>query len=282
VREHGAPVERKRKMKYRPDVDGLRAVAVSSVVLFHALPVLAPGGFVGVDVFFVISGFLVTTIIQGELAAGHFSLLDFYDRRARRILPALLVVIAATAVAAWALYLPAHLIEIGSAAFWSVLFLANMYFLAEVDYFGAPEEAQPLLHLWSLGVEEQFYVVTPLLMLFAVRFGRRGILVLLVAASAVSFLGAAAAVHLHQKSAFYALPFRFWELGIGAVLAVARPRLGGRTAHGASLLGAGLLGAAVWGYSRGMIFPGPAALVPCLGAADRGGPAGGGQPGACA
>ena len=144
-------------------MDGLRAIAVIAVIIFHAFPTLLPGGFIGVDVFFVIGGFLITGIIQKRTDVGVFSFLDFYKRRARRLFPALALVIAATLVFGWFLLLPWQYEELGKEALAGSLFVPNLLYWYEAGYFDVSAKAKPLLHLWSLGVEEQFYAVWPLL-----------------------------------------------------------------------------------------------------------------------
>ena len=157
------------RRKYRPEVDGLRAIAVMLVLIFHAFPQALPGGFIGVDVFFVISGFLITGIITRELALGRFSLLGFYDRRIRRIFPALIVVLAAPWSLGWLWMLPAAFAQLGSDAFASAAFFANIALLLQSGYFDIESARKPLLHLWSLGIEEQFYLFWPLLLMLAAR-----------------------------------------------------------------------------------------------------------------
>ena len=160
-------------MKYRPEIDGLRAVAVLPVILFHAGFSGFSGGYVGVDVFFVLSGYLITTILIADLAEGRFSLLRFYERRARRILPALFVVMAACLPFAWFWMLPEEFKEFSHSIVAVVFFVSNVFFWQQTGYFAGAAEEKPLLHTWSLAVEEQFYIVFPLLLLVLWRFGRR-------------------------------------------------------------------------------------------------------------
>src|SRR5258707_10703851 len=155
--------------KYRPDVDGLRAVAVMLVLNFHAFPDATPGGFIGVDVFFVISGFLITGIITRELERGRFSVVEFYNRRIRRIFPALIVVLSATLALGWFWMLPQAFAQLGSDSFASAAFLANIALLLQSGYFDVESAKKPLLHLWSLGIEEQFYLFWPLLLMLVAR-----------------------------------------------------------------------------------------------------------------
>src|SRR4051812_15686842 len=151
---------------YRPDIDGLRAVAVSAVVLFHAFPNMLPGGFVGVDVFFVISGYLISTIILNEIGDSRFSFAQFYARRVRRIFPALLLMLTACSIAGWFLLLNSELEALAGNIVAGLLSVANIKYWREVGYFDGAADLKPLLHLWSLGVEEQYYLVWPVLLVF--------------------------------------------------------------------------------------------------------------------
>lgn len=255
-------------MEYRRDVDGLRAVAVLSVVLYHAFGAPLRGGFVGVDIFFVISGFIITSIITREFADGRFSLVDFWERRVRRILPPLfLVIIASIALGIW-LYLPSDLEILGVSGIWSLLFLANFFFLIEIDYFAAPEDSYPFLHLWSLAVEEQFYIILPVVFLLCFRMGIKRLFGIIALLSFLSFVSAIAIVELYPKAAFYLLPARFWELGVGVMLALLKhEHLKGFWAHMLGLLGGSLIAFSLLYYSEQTPFPGVAALPPVLGAA---------------
>ena len=158
-------------LKYRPEIDGLRAIAVLSVVIFHLFPSYLPGGFAGVDVFFVISGYLITSIISRDINSATFSFIDFYARRARRIFPALITVLISTLVAGWFLLLPDEYAQLGWHTLGGATFTSNLILWSEVGYFDLSSIEKPLLHLWSLGVEEQFYLVWPLLLWAASRFG---------------------------------------------------------------------------------------------------------------
>jgi peptidoglycan/LPS O-acetylase OafA/YrhL len=173
-------------MNYRPEIDGLRAVAVVPVILFHAGFGAFGGGYVGVDVFFVISGYLITSIILAEHAAGRFSLLRFYERRARRILPALFLVMAACLPFAWLWLMPSDMRDFSKSLASMSLFASNVFFYKQSGYFDAPTELKPLLHTWGLAVEEQYYLLFPLLLLLALRLGRRSAVSLLVVAATAS------------------------------------------------------------------------------------------------
>ena len=206
---------------YRPDIDGLRCVAVLSVLAFHAAPGWLRGGFVGVDIFFVISGFLISTIVFSNLEAGSFSLRTFYARRILRIFPALALVLATTLVLGWFVLLPEELAQLGRHIRSGAFFISNVQLWREAGYFDALSDTKPLLHLWSLGVEEQFYIVWPLLLMAAWRWRHR-LLPMVVAVVALSFVVNLWQVQRDATAAFF-LPFaRFWELLGGALLAWAR------------------------------------------------------------
>jgi peptidoglycan/LPS O-acetylase OafA/YrhL len=255
-------------MKYRPDIDGLRTVAVMPVVLYHAgLPGLS-GGFLGVDVFFVISGFLITSILAAEIGQGRYSLLRFYERRARRILPALLAVVGASLAVGWFGLLPFQFADLGESALATAGFASNVYFMLKLDYFGPAAEFSPLLHTWSLAVEEQFYILfPPLLALGLMRWGLRRTLWALGAACALSLLAAALLLPSAPKAVFYLLPFRAWELGLGALLALAALPPPRRRALREALAALGLLAivAPMALYDSTTPFPGLAAVPPVLG-----------------
>ena len=166
-------------MQYRPEIDGLRALAVLPVILFHAGFELFSGGFIGVDVFFVISGYLITTIIISEMAEDKFSIINFYDRRARRILPALFFVMAACIPFAWLWLTPTDLKDFGQSLVAVSSFSSNILFWRESGYFDGAAELKPLLHTWSLAVEEQYYILFPILLIFTWKLGLKWILILL-------------------------------------------------------------------------------------------------------
>ncbi|WP_373502411.1 acyltransferase family protein [Aestuariivirga sp.] len=250
---------------YRPDIDGLRAVAVLSVVIFHVFPAAIPGGFAGVDVFFVISGYLITGIILRERAAKAFSLVTFYARRIRRIFPALALVLALVLGFAWWSGLPHEFLAISRNTAASVVFAANFAFWSEINYFDPDKLTKPLLHLWSLGIEEQFYLVWPLLlMLVPLRFTR----IAMAAMAAASFAACVIVTASEPDTAFY-LPFtRFWELAVGGLLAATAPSiaLSAPLRNAASGIGAALL-AASFSILDSNAFPGAWALLPVAGSA---------------
>ena len=252
---------------YRPDIDGLRAIAVGAVLVFHAGMAGLPGGFVGVDVFFVISGFLITAIIARESDEGRFTYGDFYERRIRRIYPALMVVLVATLIVATLVMVPLDFRRFGRTLVWTPLFASNFAFMGQAGYFDPDGATKPLLHTWSLGVEEQFYIVFPLVLMAVKRWGwnRSRAVVAIVAAS---FAGSVAGGIAGWGDAYFLLPTRFWELGIGALLALTpwRPASTGlRAAIGgiglAAIVGSMLL------IDETMAFPGWVAAVPVLGSA---------------
>ena len=252
---------------YRRDIDGLRAVAVIAVVLFHFGVPGFSGGFVGVDVFFVISGYLITSIIWRQREAGRFSFVEFWARRARRILPALFVLLMAVLVAGWFLMAPKDYEELGRSVRYQVMFASNLLFMRQEGYFDAASDLKPLLHTWSLAVEEQFYIVFPLILtLLSSRFRhwRMALFSLLL----ISFGLSVWAVAHHPEKAFFLLPMRAWELLAGAMLAIApepKKPLTPAAAQCFSLLGLVLILVAVFGYDKSTPFPGAAALLPVVG-----------------
>jgi peptidoglycan/LPS O-acetylase OafA/YrhL len=255
-------------MVYRADIDGLRAIAVVAVMLFHFDVAPFQGGFVGVDVFFVISGFLITSIIVPELAAGTFSIGAFYERRIRRLFPALFTVLVASSFLASVMLLPADLGSFSKSLAAASLFSANIYYFRTSGYFDVPSELKPLLHTWSLAVEEQFYIVYPPLLFLAYRLLRDRVRILIGLLALVSFVASLYAVHWNPSAAFYLPFFRAWELFLGAVLAIdTLPRI---TPRARDLLGITGLAAIVFStcaFSEATVFPGASALIPCLGTA---------------
>lgn len=253
---------------YRADIDGLRALAVLPVLFFHAGVPGFSGGYVGVDVFFVISGYLITSILWRDIGLGHFSIAKFYERRIRRLLPALFVVLlACVVIGAW-LLLPMRFRDFGKSMIAVAGFASNILFYRDTGYFDAPAELKPLLHTWSLAVEEQFYLFFPLLLMWIHRNRSKWAFPLIIALAVMSFGANIAFVGQHQSAVFYLLPFRAWELLLGAILAMGiGPRLEGNLSVATCLLGIASIVAAVIGFDSSTLFPGWAALLPCLGAA---------------
>jgi peptidoglycan/LPS O-acetylase OafA/YrhL len=252
----------------RRDIDGLRALAVIPVVLFHFGISPFSGGFVGVDVFFVISGFLITGILYREISAGCFSFLNFWARRARRILPALSVVLLATLALGWLLFTDKDFSELGRTVRYQSLFISNILFMREDGYFQPASELKPLLHTWSLAVEEQYYVFFPLLiavMMRHVRYWRW----MLFAVLLVSFGLNIFYIDRNPDVAFFSLPSRAWELLCGAMLAVLPTprRLRPWVNQATGLAGLVAVLFAVFTFDRTTVFPGWAATLPVLGAA---------------
>lgn len=255
--------------KYRADIDGLRAVAVAAVVIYHFGAYWLPGGFTGVDVFFVISGFLITTIMRREISTGDFSLIAFYRRRIRRIVPALVFMLTCLLTAGWFFLMPAEYALLARSAKYAALGWSNLFFLRNTDYFDVLAEAQPLLHTWSLGVEEQFYLVWPLALVLAARFGvpQRKLLILLLLSTLASFLYANVLILIEPKSAFYLPHARFWELSVGALVAFAPNIKSEKLSQIASSLGLCLVLGSFSLLEAGNPFPGLNAMWSVLGAA---------------
>lgn len=254
---------------YRPDIDGLRAIAVLSVVIFHAFPSLIQGGFVGVDIFFVISGFLISKHIWDELDSGTFSIKLFYARRVRRIFPALGLVLLASMLAGWVILTPGEYEQLGKHVAAGVLFVSNIVFWKEAGYFDNAADTKPLLHLWSLGIEEQFYIVWPLFLAFFWRYSRH-LTWAFIGVLGISLSYSLITVHRDVVADFYSPLTRFWELALGAGLAHLAARKSASNAlrfSAISWLGLCLILAALVIVKRDDAFPGAWALLPTLGAA---------------
>ncbi len=274
------------KFRYRPEIDGLRAIAVSAVVLFHA-GLGCPGGYVGVDVFFVISGFLITSLIWKDLQHGCFTLAMFWERRARRIVPALVVLTLATWLAGWCLLLPEDFKSLGHAVVSQVAFAANFNYWLESGYFDGAAEEKPLLHTWSLAVEEQFYLIVPWLLAglhyltqpkpdpsprqHGNQRRQRAVVATCIGLAIVASLTASLlSLDRYRSATFYLLPQRAWELLCGSLVAFL-PLPGGTVRQtwreALSATGLLLIGVPIFYYDSTTPFPGLAALPPCLGAA---------------
>jgi len=275
-------------LAYRPDIDGMRAIAVLMVIGFHAFPEWMRGGFIGVDIFFVISGFLISTIIFNGLTKKNFSFIEFYSRRIRRIFPALIIVLGATLALGWVALTANEYKALGKYAVGGAAFVANLFFLHDGGYFGGAANAKPLLHLWSLGVEEQFYIVWPIALWAAWKLRvSRWLLILIIATTsfiwgALPLLIDTLGLEQHFQSpilrlllrtdklaVFYLPQTRFWELLVGAALAhlhlrgrgIAKPR------NMMALLGVGLIFLGLVTITEDKVFPSYWALFPTLGAA---------------
>lgn len=256
-------------MQYRADIDGLRAVAILPVVFFHAGYLLFGGGYVGVDIFFVISGFLITHIIAGEVREQRFSIVKFYERRIRRIFPALTVVLVFTWMAAWVVLLPERFKEFSQGLLAASLFVSNVQFWREADYFDVTAETKPLLQTWSLSVEEQFYLFFPLLLLLLRNRSRTFLIRALVAGAVASFGLGLFLMKADPPGAYFLAPGRAWQLLLGALLAlgaIPKPR-SQAVCEAIGAAGLALIGWSVFSYTSLTPFPGWAAVPPCLGAA---------------
>lgn len=277
---------------YRADIDGLRAIAVLSVVIFHAFPSALRGGFIGVDIFFVISGYLISTIIVGNLENHTFSFADFYGRRVRRIFPVLIMVMVASQVAGWYLMLADEYKQLGAHVTGGAGFLSNFLFWHESGYFDSTAETKPLLHLWSLGVEEQFYILWPALMWWSWK-KRFNLLSVTILVGLISLSLNVSVVHTDPAKAFYSPQTRFWEMTCGSILAwlslhgksisgrvrnrvntllslaifaVPRPKDGRVLSDVQSLLGILLIILGFWLVTKNSVFPGWWAMLPIAGA----------------
>ena len=257
-------------MRYRAEIDGLRAISVLPVIFFHAGFSAFHGGFIGVDVFFVISGFLITSLIQEDRQRGRFSIADFYERRARRILPALCFVLLCSLGAAWWVMNSSDFIKFGQSLAAVAVFSSGLLYVFTAGYFDTTSELNPLLHTWSLGVEEQFYLFFPLILILLSKLGGWALRIGLLALAIGSLWLAQWGTTHFPTSTFYAMPTRAWEMLIGALLALNQARLSQlpqAVCQALSLLGMGLMLAAAVLYDKATPFPSVYALVPTLGAA---------------
>lgn len=255
-------------MHYRREIDGLRAVAVLPVIAFHAGFSLFKGGYVGVDVFFVISGYLITGLLVGDIEAGRFSLMKFYERRARRILPALFVVMAVTTPLAFAVMLPRQFEDFARSLIAVTLFSSNILFWRESGYFDSVSDEKPLLHTWSLAVEEQFYLLFPLTLLIIWRFGRRGTFLCIAAVAVLSLAFSEVAWRFAPSGNFYLAPSRAWELMSGAMVALAEGERRLQRGRGPlAAAGLAMILAAVFLFDDKIPFPSVYTLLPVGGTA---------------
>ncbi|MER9255079.1 acyltransferase [Mesorhizobium sp. M0598] len=259
-------------MNYRPDISGLRAVAVVPVVLYHAGFSAISGGFIGVDIFFVISGFLITSDIIERIKNDTFSLVEFYHRRVRRIFPALFAMLGACFVIAWFVLPPGEFISFSKSAIAAALSGANVFFYRNTDYFTAAAGSLPLLHTWSLAVEEQFYLLWPLALMILMAWLRPWALIIVSALGVASIAAGQYWLPVDQPFVFYMLPTRAWELLLGGIIALPSvkamaARLERRPAEIAALAGLALIVASLFIIDSDTPFPGLSALGPCIGAA---------------
>lgn len=257
------------KSDYRLDIDGLRAVAVLAVLFYHGGVKIFSGGYVGVDVFFVISGYLITTIISREIGENKFTLLNFYERRIRRIYPALFTVAIFTLFLSGLVYDAAGFEDIGNSLISVTFFYSNFHFWQASGYFEAPSLLKPFLHAWSLSVEEQFYILFPLLMVLIARFNKSRFVLSLALVALASFTLNVYWVNQDASAAFYLVQFRAWELLVGSLLAlnIFPARIGSVSRNIFSLIGIMAIVTSVVLYSDETPFPGVAALAPILGSA---------------
>jgi len=255
------------KMNYRPEIDGLRAVAVLPVILFHAGFSVFSGGYVGVDVFFVISGFLITSILIAQLQQGSFSIARFYERRARRILPALFVVMLACMPFAYMWMVPSQLEDFSASIVATVLSLSNFYFLSQVDYFTPDADFQPLLHTWSLAIEEQYYFLFPLMLLAMRKLNFKKTAFFILFLVVLSFIFSEWAGRQNATRSFFFTFSRFWEIGVGSICAFLTVGKAQRSSNALSALGLTMILFAIFWYDKGTPFPSIYALVPVVGTA---------------
>lgn len=254
-------------MKYRTDIDGLRGLAVIAVLLFHAgLPV--SGGFVGVDVFFVISGFLITGILVHSAENKKLNVIDFYKRRIIRLYPALCATLILTMIAGFFIFDPSLLVEMSKSVPWAALSASNIYFFNDGGYFAASSDVKPLLHTWSLGVEQQFYLVWPFLIMIGTFFGRKTLSLILILVSIISVYLSQKYLSINSSASYFLTPMRVFELSIGGMLSLVNRECSSRISK-EFLCASGIIiiVASSLLMNSESPFPGVAALIPCLGAA---------------
>ena len=249
-------------MKYRAEIDGLRALAVMSVILFHAGFNLLSGGFIGVDVFFVISGYLITTLLIEEIENKTFSIISFYERRARRILPALVLVVLITIPFAWATLTPRDLKDFFQSVYSVSTFSSNILFWLEANYFDTVNELKPLLHTWSLAIEEQFYLFFPIFLFFTWRFSKDFVFWMIVVFAIISFFLSDYASRNHPDANFYLAPTRVWELFAGSIAAFILQKSEVKKSNKLSLLGLVTIIFSIFVYDENTPFPSIYALAP--------------------
>lgn len=258
-------------MQYRKEIDGLRALAIIPVIFFHADITLFTGGFVGVDVFFVISGFLITALLLEEHRDQRFSFLNFYERRARRILPALFLVLLVSTIFAYQLLSPWDLMEFAKSLLGTNLFVANIAAYQQSGYFDASSAIKPLLHIWSLSIEEQYYFILPAILLVFLRWGKRTLAIALCALLALSLFASQKKLSQDASAAFFFIFSRAWELLLGSVCALLFNTPYTKARHWAqeiaAFTGVAMIVFAIVAFNQDTPFPGVSALVPTLGTA---------------
>lgn len=252
-------------MKIRAEIDGLRAVAVLPVIFFHAGFEYFGGGFIGVDVFFVISGYLITTILIEDIENERFSVLDFYERRARRLLPALFFVMFCCIPAAWLLMLPGQMKDFSQSLIAVSMFVSNILFWRESGYFDTAAEEKPLLHTWSLAVEEQYYVLFPIFLMLSWRFGKNRVFWMIIIMAVISLLLSEWGWRNKASANFYLAPTRAWELFSGSIAAFSIQKYGVRENNSLALLGLCAIILSIVLYDESTPFPSIYALMPVLG-----------------
>jgi peptidoglycan/LPS O-acetylase OafA/YrhL len=277
-----------RSTSYRPDIDGLRAVAVLAVILYHFNAALLPGGFIGVDIFFVISGYFIIGTIVREISNGEFSLINFWERRVRRIFPAMFVMLTAVTIASYYfLLIPTHFAGYGQSLTAQSVSVSNWWFMRESGYFAAPDNIIPLLHTWTLSVEEQFYLLFPPLALLIYRFAKSKFKLLMIGIAILSFMYSVMLVHVtpsnqftvpllphvwgdatNMSAGFYFIASRFWELMVGGIIAVYALKVSNRKlSEFLSFAGLGAIVVGLLYITKASPFPGFTALFPVLGTA---------------
>lgn len=251
-------------MRYRAEIDGLRAIAVIPVILFHAGFELFSGGFVGVDIFFVISGYLITTILIDDLKKNSFSLINFYERRARRILPALYFMVILSIIFGWFVLTPYFYRDLFQTVTSISLFLSNFLLYIKSGYFAPIAELKPFMHTWSLAIEEQYYLFFPILLMIFWRFGWQKMIWMFIIIFIASFLFCLWALNHHPKANFLLLPSRVWELLAGSLLAFFIQRRGLRSNNFLAILGLLAILISVFTFDSSIPFPSYYTLIPVI------------------
>lgn len=255
-------------MDYREDINGLRAIAVLGVLIFHFGFDTLSGGFAGVDVFFVISGYLITSILINEISKSSFSYLKFYEKRIRRLFPALFATAFSSFIAGYFIFMPDELKELGQSLIATVAYLSNIFFWLKSDYFSGPSELKPLLHTWSLAVEEQYYLIFPTVAVLCLKRGMRLFTSIIITLIIISFTASMLLIESYPSMVFYISPFRFWELLAGSLLAVVVNKkifLPKPLNNTAPYIGLSLIILSFFVLNERVMFPGWAALMPVAG-----------------